>query len=718
MCASSFATGALPVLIELRKNTAFAGSRYFVARGGLRAIAGSALRRAGALAAPRNVSYALPEVYASQIALENVSKAYPGKDLLEDVTLAIRPGMRLGLVGPNGAGKSTLFKIIMGDLSPDKGSVVKERGLRIGYLAQELPADAGERSVVDEVASGIGLEEEIEAGIDEVSEALAKHPEERALYARLSDLQTQLDFVRAARPRETAREILLGLGFREEELEKSLRAFSGGWRMRVALARLLLMEPDLLLMDEPTNHLDLEAIVWLEAFLARWRSALVLISHDRLFLNKCVNYVAAIEQGRLTLYTGTFDEYEAQREARRAQLEAAAAGQAREIERQEAYIERFKAKATLAKSVQSRMKALDKIERIEAPASKQKAIAMQIPQPSRAPRIVAAARNLSKRYGDKVVFEGLEVEIERGEKVGLVGRNGAGKSTLLKALAGEIKPDGGSVFFGPGVDVAYFSQHTEEELDLSLSVFETIQGAVSRWDHTQIRTYLGSFLFLGDDVFKKVSVLSGGEKARLAFARMLVRPSHLLLLDEPTNHLDMASCDVIEAALQSYEGTLLCISHDRHFLNAVANKIIEIDAGAAIQYDGNFDFYERAKAKRTMEQARADAEAAAAAAARAKAAAKTRRPAAEAAPAPAPAVEAKPLSAGQQRKQRDAEVKRLTKLQAKLEKELDKISAGLEDPANAADYEELGRLSEAQMAKEEELLSVMEQIEALAALPV
>jgi ATP-binding cassette subfamily F protein 3 len=527
------------------------------------------------------------------IHLERVARRFGARVLFEDLSWMIPRGARLGLVGPNGAGKTTLLRMIAGEDLPDAGAVRREKNASVGYLPQEVET-IGHGSVLATVLDGFAelrrMEEDLEALERSLAETAPDDPELPKLTDAYGTLRHRFEVLGGDRLETEARAILSGLGVPEPRFHEPLSNLSGGWRMRVALARLLLAKPDLLLLDEPTNHLDLEAIGWLERFLDGWDGAFLVVSHDRYFLNRMVRGIVELERGRLTAFHGGYDDYLEAREARIAAIEEAAKDQAKEIARVERFIERFRYKNTKAKQVQSRVRALAKIERIEAP-SRARRVRFGFPPAPRSGDVAARLEGVRKAYGEVVVFDGLDFQLRRGDRVALVGPNGAGKSTLLKLLSGRLAPDDGAVTLGHNVELQLFAQHQLEALDPRDTVLETVERAAEPGARPRLRTLLGSFLFSGDDVDKKVAVLSGGEKARLALARMLIRPSNLLLLDEPTNHLDLASREVLEDALDEYDGTLVFISHDRYFINRVATAIAEVGRGRALLYPGDYDTF-------------------------------------------------------------------------------------------------------------------------------
>ncbi len=496
-------------------------------------------------------------------------------------------------MGPNGAGKTTLCRILAGVEEPDAGRVTRPRGSTVGYLAQEVTA-TGAGSVLAEALSGYEDVWALEREMEDVGAALATAPTDE-LTARYGDLQHRFEALGGYRLETDAKTILGGLGFAARDLSRPLVELSGGWRMRAALARLLLLRPSLLLLDEPTNHLDLESLAWLETFLAGYDGTVVVVSHDRYFLNRMVTSIAELGPAGLSLYATDYDGFLVEREARRELLEAQARNQAKRVAEIERFIERFRYQASKARQVQSRVKMLDKLERVET-MDRAREIRFAFPEPPRTGRRVAWLRGVHKSYGDNTVYAGIDFEAERGERIALVGVNGAGKSTLLRILAGALPFDRGERGLGTKVAVHFYAQHQLDALDPDRTVLEQMEEAAPDAVRTRLRTLLGSFLFTGDDVDKKVRVLSGGEKARVALARMLVRPAALLCLDEPTNHLDLASREVLEGALAQFPGTIVFISHDRYFINRIATKIVEVAHGRLTPYLGTYDDYLEAKA--------------------------------------------------------------------------------------------------------------------------
>ena len=531
------------------------------------------------------------------IQIESVAKAYAGQPILHDLSWRIPDRERIGLVGPNGAGKTTLCRLLAGVEEPDEGRIVRPRETTVGYLPQEA-AGHPEGSVLAEVLAGFADVWQVEREMEDVAARLAKAAGDAsaALTARYGDLQHRFEALGGYRLETEARTILTGLGFKPSEFTRQLAEFSGGWRMRAMLARLLLQRPSLLLLDEPTNHLDIESLEWLESFLVDYEGTVVIVSHDRYFLNRMVTSIAELAPTGLTVYPGDYDEYLVQRQARRELLEAQARNQAKRIAEIERFIERFRYQASKARQVQSRVKMLDRIDRVVA-EDEARVIRFSFPQPPRTGRRVATLKGIHKAYGDNIVYAGVDLEVERGAKIALVGPNGAGKSTLLRMLAGALAFDRGERTLGAHVAVHYYAQHQLEALTPTLTVLEELERAAPELGQTRLRTILGTFLLSGDAVEKKISVLSGGEKARVALAKMLVRPAALLCLDEPTNHLDLASREVLEGALAAFPGTMVFISHDRYFINRIATGIVEVTRGTLVTYLGSYDDYLDAKAR-------------------------------------------------------------------------------------------------------------------------
>lgn len=499
---------------------------------------------------------------------------------------------RLGLVGPNGSGKTTIFRLITGEETPDRGEIVIRRGVQIGYLPQESVPKEGQ-GLLEEVLKGarevISLAEKMRLLEEEIAEE--KDPQVlEVLVKAYGELEESYAQKGGYALEGQAKNILFGLGFRESDLARSITEFSGGWYMRAMLAKILLASPDLLLLDEPTNHLDLESLIWLENFLIEYPGALLIVSHDRLFLNRVVKKIIAIENKKIVSYSGNYEAYEKAREKIKLIQQAAFANQYRKIAEVERFIERFRYNAARAGQVQSRLKWLEKQEKIELVQDSPN-IHFSFPQPSPSGKMVVELQGVHKAYGQVKVYSGINLTLQREDKVALVGPNGAGKSTLLKMLAGVLKPEAGTIKWGYKVTTAYFAQHQLELLDPAKTVWEEIFSMAQEETLTFLRSLLGAFLFGGDEINKKVSVLSGGEKSRLVLAKMLLRPANFLLLDEPTNHLDLAAREVLTKALKEFQGTLCFITHDRYLINTVANKIIEVNAGQLTIYPGNYDDY-------------------------------------------------------------------------------------------------------------------------------
>ena len=659
--------------------------------------------------------------------LTDISKSFGTQTVLDEASLHIKPGMRIGLIGANGAGKTTLLRIIVGEMSLDGGEISARKDLRIGFLPQEIE-EIADHAVIEEVLASHLEILDTERRIEELGEEISRVYDSEAtagggppldsdaehLLHEMGALQTAFENAHGYELEAQAQSILRGMGFKETDFNRPIAELSGGWRMRVALARLLLEKPDLLLMDEPTNHLDLESLIWLEEFLLGWTGALLVISHDRYFLNRMVTHIADLDRGEIDLYAGDYDHYEEEKRQRYEALVNAAKNQEREIESAEAFIRRFRAKNTKAKQVQQRIRKLEKTERVNAPSLERKTIKFRFPQPPRTGRVVAEVKRARKAYGDNIVYKKLDLVVERGEKIALVGPNGAGKSTLLKMLAGVIEPDSGTLTLGHSVRREHFAQHQLEVLHPEQTVLKTMEevaGPVGRLP--EVRRFLGTFLFGENDVTKQVGVLSGGEKARLALARMLMDPAGLLLLDEPTNHLDMDSRAVLTEALRQFEGAVIFISHDRHLINAIGTKVIEVRDGKLGHYPGDWEYYLWKKAQEAL----GTPAAASAAPAPVSAPAQTEPPAKAVqvggAASTAAAVAVSKLGY-QERKDLQRRYRKAEKAVVTLEDRQRELAALLSDPVNMSDYEMLYSTSEELIRVKEKLVAANAEWEELA----
>ena len=542
------------------------------------------------------------------ISINSLTVAYGGFTLLDDISFHISENDKIGLVGKNGAGKSTILKLVCGLQKPTSGKIEMPSDLRIGYLPQIMEHHKG-KSVIDEAMTAFSelfsMEDELNSIMDELSSREDyDSPEYQKLIVRMNDVNDRLAYTKSESPRVAAEKTLLGLGFKSEELSRPTETFSQGWNMRIELAKILLSKPDVLLLDEPTNHLDIESIEWLEDYLKAYKGSLVLISHDRKFLDNITNRTVEIMLGHIHDYKVPYSQYLELRKERITQQKAAYENQQRMIEKTEDFIERFRYKPTKSNQVQSRIKQLDKLERIEVDIEDNSALTVKFPPAPRSGDVVFKAENLSLGYpardghGEKVVFTGADIEVRRGEKVALVGRNGEGKTTLMRAVMGELEPLEGTVKTGYNVNIGYYAQNQEDILDKNDTVFGTLDRIATGDIRTKLRDILAAFLFKGEDIDKKVAVLSGGERARLAMAKLILKPYNLLALDEPTNHMDIRSKDILKQALKAYDGSLIIVSHDRDFLDGLVDKLYEFRDGKVTEHLGGVEDFLR---KRRLE---------------------------------------------------------------------------------------------------------------------
>jgi len=525
----------------------------------------------------------------AEIRIDGVSKRHGRQILFLEASAAVNRGEKVGLVGPNGAGKTTIFRLITREEEPDDGQIAVDRGVTVGYFSQDIGELKG-KSVVEATLDGAGPVSDAARSVHELEHALAdptRAHEIDALVERYGEAQTRFDELGGYRLEARAREVLAGLGFAPEAMDGDVGALSGGWKMRVGLARILVMQPDALLLDEPTNHLDLESILWLEGWLAAFPGALLMTSHDREFLNRMVSKIIEIDGGDLITHSGDYDFYERQRAIAEREQAAQYARQQAMLAKEETFIARFKARASHAAQVQSRVKKLEKIEKVEPPKRRQ-TVAFEFRPAPRSGEDVVRIEALRKAYGERVVFDGLDLWVRRQERWCVMGANGAGKSTLLELVAGETAPDAGSLALGAAVKLGYFAQHSMEVLRGNETVFETLEAAFPSASIGSLRALAGCFGFSGDEIEKRCRLLSGGEKARLVLARMLYDPPNFLVLDEPTNHLDLTTKEMLIAALAGFEGTLLLVSHDRRFLAALTNRVLELTPGSARAYPGGY----------------------------------------------------------------------------------------------------------------------------------
>jgi ATPase subunit of ABC transporter with duplicated ATPase domains len=526
------------------------------------------------------------------IRLDNIGYSRGKQMIFLEASAAIQRGEKIGLVGPNGAGKSTLFRMIMKEDQPDEGQVMIDRGVTLGYFSQDV-GDMQGKTVVAEVMDGAGPVSEVAAELAELEKALGTTTDPDALdkaIARFGDVQARYDELGGYALDAKARAILAGLGFDQAQMDDDVGKLSGGWKMRVALARILLMRPNVMLLDEPSNHLDIESLIWLEQFLAEFEGGLIMTSHDREFMNRVVTKIVEIDGGELTTYSGNYDFYEAQRAIADRQAQAQYDRQQAMLAKESRFIERFKAQAAKAAQVQSRVKKLDKIEKVEPP-KRRETIVFELKPAPRSGEDVVRLNGVVKKFGKRTVYDGLDFMVRRRERWCVMGVNGAGKSTLLRMVAGKMVPDDGAVTIGASVKMGYFAQHSMEQLNPAKTVWETLQDEFPLASIGSLRSLAGCFGFSGDDVEKPCKVLSGGEKARLCFALMLFDAPNFLVLDEPTNHLDLATKEMVLAALADYQGTILFVSHDRRFLGALSNRVLELIDGKAQSFPGGYTEY-------------------------------------------------------------------------------------------------------------------------------
>jgi ATPase subunit of ABC transporter with duplicated ATPase domains len=511
------------------------------------------------------------------ISLSNINKQYGRQLVFVEASFQLNPGEKVGLVGPNGAGKTTLFRMIVGEEDPDEGEVSVPKKLTIGYFRQDVEEMKG-RSVLDEAIAGSGRGGDLHHQLEALQHAMEDPAQADALdriLMQFGEVQEEYEHLGGYTLEAQAREVLHGLGFQDDQIDGDVGALSGGWKMRVALARVLLGKPDVLLMDEPTNHLDIESIIWLEQFLKSFAGALLMTSHDREFMNRLVSKIAEIDSGEIVSYSGNYDFYERERTIREANQQAAFARQQSMLAKEQRFIDRFKTHAAKAAQVQSRIKALDKIEKIELPKKRQ-VVKFDFRVPPRSGEMVAVIEDLDKSYGPRVIYKGFNLTIRRGERWAVMGRNGAGKTTLLKMISGVSDPDAGTVRLGASLNMGYFAQQSLDVLDPDLTVIEQLQNDFPQDGLGSLRSLAGAFQFSGDDVDKKIRALSGGEKSRLAMARMLYNPPNFLVLDEPTNHLDLATKEMLVEKLKDFEGTMIFVSHDRVFLRGLGSRVLEL----------------------------------------------------------------------------------------------------------------------------------------------
>ena len=635
-------------------------------------------------------------VFTRMLSLHQIYKSYGRQQVLAGVSMQVNPGERVGLVGPNGAGKSTILGLMLGQGEPDSGEVFRAKSLRLGYLPQDLVQLSGQTVLELALDSGQGLEQ-IEAELEEVHRDLAAGPspdETQELLERQGRLLTLFEGLGGYQRESEARKVLAGLGFKDEQVERDVSELSGGWLMRAALARILLSAPEVILLDEPTNHLDLESLLWLEGQLTASPAALVLVSHDRVFMDKVCNRIVEVEHGQLYTYGGNYSQYQEQRLARRKAQEAAYLAQQERIREINRFIERNRSRKDRASQVQGRIKMLEKMERLVPPTSDND-FHLELPACDRSAKVVVELEDVDLSYDEHQVYKGLNFMVQRGDRLALLGRNGEGKSSLLKLLAGQVRPQGGRRLVGGRVKTGIFSQHALENLSPDNTALEELGSVAGLMALSSQRTLLGTFLFKGDDVFKKVRVLSGGERSRLVLAKLFITAPNFLLLDEPTNHLDITGRMVLEQALRRYDGTLVLISHDRHLINAVARKVAHVEGGMVQLFPGNFDDFFRLWRKKAHSLAQERPQAAPAAPALASA------PDLDAKGASGPKTPAQKRVEAEARNALHRKLKPLKDEFAKVEKEVEKTSARLDqlvaqmvDPQAYQDSQRWGELSQ------------------------
>jgi ATP-binding cassette subfamily F protein 3 len=530
----------------------------------------------------------------SLVNIANLVFTITGRELFHQINIQVDPGDRIGLVGPNGAGKTTLLRLLNGEVSPDSGEISIAKGIRIGYLPQDIYETLSGpllQFLIDSIPSRKDLQREMEEVEHTLKSQLLQEDQSRKA-ARLAEIHQQLSDLDALYPRHVAEKILVGLGFQRDDSSKPLSSFSGGWKMRAALASLLYQDPDMLLLDEPTNHLDFPSVRWLEEFLQGFRGAMILICHDKDFLNRQIRRTISFEPEGIRFYTGNYDLYLKTREEEKKVLEARARNQEQKVKEAERFIERFRAKASKARQAQSKIKLLKKMDLVKK-QEKRKTINFSFPQVPRSGRDVLTVQGVSKSFGPKALYEDLLLRVMRGDRIAMIGPNGAGKTTLLRMIAGEIRPDEGEIILGHGVTLSYYAQHLSEMLDPRKTILEEVYAAIPHESVSFVRGICGAFLFSGEDVDKAIGVLSGGEKARVSLAKILVKPGNLMVMDEPTNHLDIVSSEILIDALGDYGGTLLFVSHNLSFVNRLATKIWDIRDGTIVEYPGTLSEYER-----------------------------------------------------------------------------------------------------------------------------